>query len=79
MAEDAAARTAALDRLLPLQREDFAGIFKAMDGFPVTVRLLDPPLHEFVPKTEGPTPRRWLPAPGCRSTGSRPRSSRCTR
>ena len=36
----------------PLQREDFAGIFKAMDGFPVTVRLLDPPLHEFVPKTE---------------------------
>ena len=42
----------ALDRLLPLQREDFAGIFRAMDGFPVTVRLLDPPLHEFVPKTE---------------------------
>ena len=52
VAEDAAARKAALDRLLPLQREDFAGIFKAMDGFPVTVRLLDPPLHEFVPKTE---------------------------
>ena len=52
VAEDVAARTAALDRLLPLQREDFAGIFKAMDGFPVTVRLLDPPLHEFVPKTE---------------------------
>ena len=52
VAEDAGARKAALDRLLPLQREDFAGIFKAMDGFPVTVRLLDPPLHEFVPKTE---------------------------
>ena len=52
VAEDVAARTAALDRLLPLQREDFAGIFKAMDGYPVTVRLLDPPLHEFVPKTE---------------------------
>ena len=52
VAEDAAARRAALDRLLPLQREDFAGIFQAMDGFPVTVRLLDPPLHEFVPKTE---------------------------
>ena len=52
VAEDVAARKAALDRLLPLQREDFAGIFKAMDGYPVTVRLLDPPLHEFVPKTE---------------------------
>ena len=52
VADDAAARQAALDRLLPLQREDFAGIFRAMDGFPVTVRLLDPPLHEFVPKTE---------------------------
>ena len=51
VAEDAAARRAALDRLLPLQRDDFTGIFRAMDGFPVTVRLLDPPLHEFVPKT----------------------------
>ena len=52
VAEDAATRKAVLDRLLPLQREDFAGIFQAMDGYPVTVRLLDPPLHEFVPKTE---------------------------
>ena len=52
VAEDAPTRKAALDRLLPLQREDFAGIFRAMDGYPVTVRLLDPPLHEFVPKTE---------------------------
>ena len=52
VADDAAARQAALDRLLPLQRQDFEGIFHAMDGFPVTVRLLDPPLHEFVPKTE---------------------------
>jgi pyruvate,orthophosphate dikinase len=40
---------AALDRLAPLQREDFVGIFRAMDGLPVTVRLLDPPLHEFLP------------------------------
>ncbi|HEX2294315.1 MAG TPA: pyruvate, phosphate dikinase [Actinomycetota bacterium] len=39
----------AYDALLPLQRKDFEGIFKAMDGFPVTVRLLDPPLHEFLP------------------------------
>ena len=52
VAEDADTRRAVLDRLLPLQREDFAGIFRAMDGFPVTVRLLDPPLHEFVPKTD---------------------------
>jgi pyruvate,orthophosphate dikinase len=42
-------REQALEALLPLQREDFIGIFKAMDGLPVTVRLLDPPLHEFLP------------------------------
>jgi pyruvate, orthophosphate dikinase len=42
-------RERALDRLLPMQREDFDGIFRAMDGFPVTIRLLDPPLHEFLP------------------------------
>ena len=42
-------RDAALQALLPLQREDFVGIFKAMDGLPVTVRLIDPPLHEFLP------------------------------
>jgi pyruvate,orthophosphate dikinase len=45
-------RRAALTRLLPMQREDFEGVFRAMDGFPVTVRLLDPPLHEFLPKRE---------------------------
>ena len=43
------ARVKALDKLLPFQRRDFVGIFKAMDGFPVTIRLIDPPLHEFVP------------------------------
>ena len=42
-------RRRALDALLPLQREDFAGIFRAMDGRPVTIRLIDPPLHEFLP------------------------------
>jgi pyruvate,orthophosphate dikinase len=42
-------RVKALDKLLPFQRRDFIGIFKAMDGFPVTIRLIDPPLHEFVP------------------------------
>ena len=51
VAEDIEARKKALKRLLPLQKGDFKGIFKAMDGLPVTIRLLDPPLHEFVPKT----------------------------
>ncbi len=45
-------RERALAKLLPMQRDDFKGIFKAMNGFPVTIRLLDPPLHEFVPKTK---------------------------
>lgn len=45
-------RQEALDKLLPMQRDDFFGIFKAMDGLPVTIRLLDPPLHEFLPKEE---------------------------
>ena len=51
MAEDKESRQVALDKLLKLQQKDFEGIFKAMDGLPVTVRLLDPPLHEFVPQT----------------------------
>ncbi|BAT72341.1 pyruvate, orthophosphate dikinase [Thermosulfidibacter takaii ABI70S6] len=45
-------RKKALDEILPMQKEDFKAIFKTMDGYPVTVRLLDPPLHEFLPKTE---------------------------
>src|SRR6266403_1332367 len=45
-------RRAALKRLLPLQRADFVGVFRAMDGFPVTIRTLDPPLHEFLPRRE---------------------------
>ncbi|MFP3959179.1 MAG: pyruvate, phosphate dikinase [Spirochaetaceae bacterium] len=49
VAEDKAAREKALEKLMPLQKDDFVGIFKAMDGLPVTIRLLDPPLHEFVP------------------------------
>ena len=76
LADTDAERQAALDALLPYQREDFVGIFAAMDGLPVTVRLLDPPLHEFLPsmedlsvevavaeatgKTEGIEPRRAL-------------------
>ena len=49
VADSPSARRKALEKLLPYQRRDFAGIFKAMDGFPVTIRLIDPPLHEFVP------------------------------
>ncbi len=50
LADDEAGRRKALEKLLPMQRSDFEGIFEAMDGFHVTIRLLDPPLHEFVPK-----------------------------
>ena len=49
LAEDAEGRSKALQKILPYQQADFKGIFKAMAGYPVTVRLLDPPLHEFVP------------------------------
>src|SRR5438105_5964945 len=52
MAEDEEGRRAALDRLLPMQQGDFEGIFEAMAGLPVTIRLLDPPLHEFLPPLE---------------------------
>jgi pyruvate,orthophosphate dikinase len=52
LADDEAGRRKGLDKLLPMQRSDFEGIFTAMDGFPVTIRLLDPPLHEFVPHEE---------------------------
>jgi pyruvate,orthophosphate dikinase len=52
LAEDEAGRREALKKILPYQRADFEGIFKAMTGFGVTVRLLDPPLHEFVPHEE---------------------------
>jgi len=52
LAENVADRKKALLKLLPMQRKDFAGLFMAMDGFPVVIRTLDPPLHEFVPKRE---------------------------
>jgi pyruvate, orthophosphate dikinase len=52
MAREEADRRTALKKLLPMQRADFVGIFKAMDGFPVTIRTLDPPLHEFLPRRE---------------------------
>ncbi|MBI4355529.1 MAG: pyruvate, phosphate dikinase, partial [Candidatus Omnitrophica bacterium] len=52
LAQDQASRERALAKLLPFQKDDFLGIFEAMAGFPVTIRLLDPPLHEFVPQTQ---------------------------
>jgi len=52
LADDEAGRKKALKKLLPLQRKDFIGIFKVMDGLPVTIRTLDPPLHEFLPNDE---------------------------
>ncbi len=59
LADNEKDRRAALKNLLPFQRKDFEGIFKAMAGLPVTIRLLDPPLHEFLHTK--PTPKRnWL-------------------
>jgi pyruvate,orthophosphate dikinase len=52
LARDEKTRKNALKKLLPMQRKDFAGLFQAMDGFPVVIRTLDPPLHEFLPKRE---------------------------
>jgi pyruvate, orthophosphate dikinase len=52
LAETLEARKAALAKLLPYQRDDFAGIFRALDGYPATIRFLDPPLHEFLPQTQ---------------------------
>jgi pyruvate, orthophosphate dikinase len=52
LANDEAGRRAALEKILPMQRADFVELFEIMKGLPVTIRLLDPPLHEFLPKTE---------------------------
>ena len=79
MARTDEARAKFLAELLPFQREDFEGIFKAMDGLPTIIRLIDPPMHEFLPSREelieevttlrctGETPHCW------------PRSKRCWR
>ena len=58
LATDESGRRAALDKLLPMQQGDFEGIFEAMAGLPVTIRLLDPPLHEFLPPLEEATDER---------------------
>ncbi|MDX6686965.1 MAG: pyruvate, orthophosphate dikinase, partial [Baekduia sp.] len=57
LADGDEARHAALDELLPMQQADFEGLFAAMDGLPVTIRLLDPPLHDFLPHGEEVPPR----------------------
>jgi pyruvate,orthophosphate dikinase len=61
LAQSESERRKALSKLLPFQRRDFTGIFKAMGGRPVTIRLLDPPLHEFLPQDE--TSRAPWPKP----------------
>ena len=85
LAADDAEERAALDELAKLQRSDFEGIFEAMDGLPVTIRLLDPPLHEFLPDIEElagegrARAARRAKAASCsrrRSSGARP--TRCS-
>ena len=67
LADTAEDRQRALDRLLPIQREDFAGIFRAMAPRPVTIRLLDPPMHEFLPSERSSSSRTGAPAPPARN------------
>ena len=74
MAGNEEERRAALDRLLPIQQGDFEGIFEAMAGLPVTIRLLDPPLHEFLPDARGRDRRRAC-ASGSSSSARRTRCS----
>ena len=64
LADTDAERQAALDRLLPMQRADFIELFEIMRGLPVTIRLLDPPLHEFLPKEPADDPRALAAAMG---------------
>ncbi len=73
LAEDETSRKAALKKLLPFQRKDFEGIFKAMNGLPVTVRLLDPPLHEFLPH-EATAQKEMANELGCKPADIKKRS-----
>ena len=76
LADDLAGRKKALAKLLPMQREDFYGIFKAMEGYGVTIRLLDPPLHEFVPHEEE-NQREMAKEMGISVEASKPKSTPC--
>ena len=75
LANNEADRRVALDKLLPFQTEDFIGIFTAMDGHPVTVRLLDPPLHEFLPQHDNRDAQQTLADELCGSAASSPDSA----
>ncbi|MFO1528882.1 MAG: hypothetical protein U1F77_03860 [Kiritimatiellia bacterium] len=78
VAETKAEREVALDKLLPLQRGDFEGIFQERFGLPATIRLLDPPLHEFVPYTPEAQQETAKPS-ACRSKRSRSAPSSSTK
>ncbi len=84
LADDEKGRRAALAKLLPMQRSDFVELFEIMKGLPVTIRLLDPPLHEFLPHTDAEIAevarrdgRRPAQARGARARSS-PSSTRCS-
>ena len=80
LADDEKGRRAALAKILPMQRQDFVELFETMDGLPVTIRLLDPPLHEFLPHDATPTWRRSPRTLGVDRRRDRARASRsCTR
>ena len=81
LAADEERRRAALDRLLPMQQRGLRGHLRAMDGLPVTIRLLDPPLHEFLPTSDeaGSSALARRPRRRSRQSGSRRASRRCTR
>ena len=72
------ARKAALAKLLPYQRDDFAGIFRALKGYPATIRFLDPPLHEFLPHDARSSRRSSRRRSACRRRRSTSASSSCT-
>ena len=71
LADDEAGRRAALAKILPMQRDDFVELFEIMDGLPVTIRLLDPPLHEFLPHDAGRDGARSPPTWASASTERR--------
>ena len=77
-ADDEAGRRAALAKILPMQRADFEELFEIMAGLPVTIRLLDPPLHEFLPHEEQRGDRRRRGARACRWRSCRRASPSCT-
>ena len=78
LAEDKDDRVKALAKLLPYQRDDFVGIFKALDGLPATIRFLDPPLHEFLPHDKRAAARSREETRRARSRTSRGGCTSCT-